>query len=316
MSNLAADLVVPMNIQATLPDKVAAARRLFASSMDTLAGQLAERRQQIIQSEQEVRSVTVRIEKQRDALVLLRKEMKITEELFKEQLATELKYIQLQREVNNLESRIEQDKAQLGKMRSQYSEAVTAADRVESQFREKAREDERRAQQEYDELSERMKKFEDTLKRTVLRSPVDGVVKQLAFAAPGEVVEPGGTVMTIVPTSDKLVVEAHLPVNDIGYVALGQDVRISLTSADARRFGRIKGSVARISPDVVVDRQGKTFYKVRIETENSCFERGNNRYCLYPGMVVACSIHTGSRTVLEYILSPFMSSLTFSMQER
>ncbi|UZP68838.1 HlyD family type I secretion periplasmic adaptor subunit [Desulfovibrio mangrovi] len=316
MADMARELVMPVEIEATLPEKVTAARELFASSMATLAGQLAEYRQQVIQTEQDVRSVTVRISKQRDALVLLRKELGITEQLFKEQLATELKYIQLQREVTNLESRIEQDKANLGKMRAQYVEAVAAVERVESQFREKARQDLRKAQQEYDELSERMKKFEDTLKRTVLRSPVDGVVKQLAFAAPGEVVEPGGTVMTIVPTSDKLVVEAHLPINDIGYVALGQNARISLTSADARRFGRINGTVVRISPDVVVDRQGNTYYKVRIETDDSCFEREGNRYCLYPGMIVACSIHTGSRTVLEYILSPFMSSLTFSMQER
>lgn len=316
MADMATKLEFPPNVEKDIPDKVAATKELFASSMNTLSGQLSERRQQVVQTEQEVRSVAVRIQKQRDALVLIRKELDITEQLFREQLASELTLIKLQREVNNLESRIEQDKANLGKMRAQYVEATATLERVESQFREKAQEDLRKAQQEYEELTERVKKFEDSLKRTVLRSPVDGVVKQLAFASPGEVVEPGGTVMTIVPSSDKLVIEAHLPINDIGYVAMGQEARISLASADARRFGKIHGTVVRISPDAVVDRQGDTYYKIRIETESACFERGENRYCLYPGMIVACSVHTGTRTVLEYILSPFMSSLSFSMQER
>ncbi len=316
MADKVRSLEFPPSLVAEQPDKVRAARALFESSMGTLAGQLAERRQQVVQTEQEVRSVTVRIRKLRDSLTLLRKELSITEGLFHEQLATELQFIKLKREATNMESRIEQDKANLIKMQAQYEEALATEARVESQFREKAREELRKAQQEHDELAERAKKFEDSLKRTVLRSPVDGVVKQLAVAAPGEVVEPGGTVMTIVPSSDRLVVEAHLPINDIGYVANGQRARISLASVDARRFGKIDGTVVRISPDAVVDRQGRTFYKVRIETEQACFQRGSNRYCLYPGMVVACSIHTGSRTVLEYILSPFLSSLSFSLQER
>lgn len=316
MADMSRTLVFPPELVREQPEKVAAARELFESIMSSVAGQLAERSQQVVQTEHEVRSVLVRIAKDRDALVLMRKELGITEELYRDQLATELQYLKLQREVNNLESRIEQDKANLARLRSQHEEAKAALERTESEFRQRAREEQRKVQREYEEFVERMKKFEDTLLRTVLRSPVDGVVKQLGVASPGEVVEPGGTVLVVVPSSDKLVVEAHLPIQDIGYVATGQDARISLASADARRFGMLDGKVVLVSPDAFVDREGNTFYKVRVETEQACFERGDDTYCLYPGMRVMCSIHTGTRTVLEYILSPFMTSLSFSLQER
>ena len=161
-----------------------------------------------------------------------------------------------------------------------------------------------------------MLKFEDSLRRTVLRSPVDGVIKSLYVFTIGGVVSPGGTVVDIVPGGDRLIIEAKLPPQDIGYVHAGQTVLVTLASSDSNRFGYLEGSVANVSPDTLVSPEGEAFYKVRITTKNAYFERNSLRYTLVPGVQVMASIRTGQRSILAYLTDPFMASARTAMRER
>ena len=158
--------------------------------------------------------------------------------------------------------------------------------------------------------------LEDALSRTVLRSPVDGIVKTLHVATVGGVVRAGEPVADIVPVSDRLVIEARLPTQDIGYVRAGQPVLVSLASSDAIRFGRLEGEVVNVSPDTIDTQDGVPYYKVRVETEANQFESGAVIYELVPGVQVACAIRTGQRSVLAYLLAPVMSSVQTALRER
>ena len=100
--------------------------------------------------------------------------------------------------------------------------------------------------------------------------------------------------MEIVPGEDRLVIEARLPTQDIGYVQAGQKTFVKLASADAVRFDALIGEVTNVSPDTLVTSEGVPFYKVRIETDADHFG-GDLRYNLFPGMQVVASIHTGRR---------------------
>jgi adhesin transport system membrane fusion protein len=165
-------------------------------------------------------------------------------------------------------------------------------------------------------MKQRMRKYSDTLQRTIIRSPVRGVVKTLYFVTIGGVVKSGDVIVDIVPMEDRLVVEAHLPIQDIGYVQPGQDAVVKLASRDAGRFGKLEGEVIHVSPDTFTTQEGATFYSVRIVTGGDSFKRGNFEYKLIPGMLVTAYIHTGERTVLDYLLDPFMDSLDQAMKER
>ncbi len=91
---------------------------------------------------------------------------------------------------------------------------------------------------------------------------------------------------------------------------------MALASADAVRFGRIEGRVAHISPDTLTTEDNVPYYKVRVETAVDYFERRGARYSLVPGVQVICSIQTGRRSVLEYLLDPFLGAFQAAMQER
>ena len=163
-----------------------------------------------------------------------------------------------------------------------------------------------------------MKKLKDSLNRTTIVAPVDGVVKNLFFVTEGGVIKPGGSILDLVPTKDSLIVEARLPNSDIGFVQIGQEAVVKLSSADSVNFGQINGRVMQISPDTEEDEDDKriVFYKILIETEQSYFQSKDNIYQLVPGVKVLASIHIGERTVANYLLSPFISSMGQSFQER
>ena len=111
-------------------------------------------------------------------------------------------------------------------------------------------------------------------------------------------------------------IEARLKTQDIGYVQAGQSALVKLASADALRFGGLDGTVVQVSPDTLVTRDGIPYYKVRIETEEDRFSKGDQQYRLFPGMQVVASIHTGTRTVLEYLTGLILGSLDEARKER
>jgi adhesin transport system membrane fusion protein len=195
-------------------------------------------------------------------------------------------------------------------------EARAELTKIKSVFNEEIQKSLDEARLSHNELSQRLRKFEDSLKRTIVRSPVDGVVKTLKVVTVGGVVRPGEPMMDIVPAGDRLVVEAKLPTRDIGHVAVGQHAVVKLATPDAMRFGNLKGNVINVSPDTILTSDGKPFYKVRIATEQEYFQQGQYKYNLVPGLQVVASIQTGTRTVLEYIIDPVRYGMDHAAQER
>lgn len=298
------------------PDLAARNRELFESSASRLDSEVAAQRENIIQRQQDIVEIEARLRNNQESLRLVREQIKISQELLNDQLTTMYKHLAFQREESQLVSRIEQDRAALPRARSSLTEARERMKKIENAFREQAREDLMKRRQELEEFSQRMRRFEDSLKRTVIRSPVDGVVKRLHFVTVGGVVQAGDTIVDIVPSTDRLVVEAHLPISDIGYVLVGQRALVRLASRDAARFGKLEGKVQHVSPDTFTTPEGRTYYSVRIVTDGDSFRHGDFEYKLVPGMIVLASIHTGTRTVLEYLLDPFIGSIGQALQER
>ena len=191
-------------------------------------------------------------------------------------------------------------------MRSALDEAGSNMETIRASFREEAQTELDKVTREMDELTQRLRKVDDNLDQTKLRAPVDGFIKTLYVVSVGGVVRAGATVADIVPADDRLIIEAQLATQDIGYVRAGQAAKVTLASADAAKFGDLPGTVDRVSPDTLLTEDGRPYYKVRIITEKSYFEDGKLQYDLFPGKQVATSIQTGSRTIMEYILDPLI----------
>lgn len=304
------------DLQKLCPDLVAQAQEFFTVRMTRLASEAASLGDRIRQRSQDVAESQARLRNLRKNLELVNEQVALSEELLKDNLSTRYEHLGYLKEQARLVSAIEEEEAALPRAESALSQAREDARRLRHAFQEDARGKLRDANRELEEMSQRMRRMADNLERTVLRSPVNGTVKALYVTTVGGVVAPGMSVADIVPAGGELLVEARLPVSDIGYVHVGQDAVLKLASMDARRFGSLRGRVATVSPDSFVTPDGQAFYSVLIETEGDSFEGSGGRYALYPGLRVMASIHTGRRTVLQYLLDPFLDSLGGAMQER
>lgn len=310
------ELVFATELTRQHPKMIDEAAKLFANRHKSYLSQIDGHTQQIEQRDNEVAEIRARVRNARNSLKLLREKIKISEGLLEDELTNRFKHLDLLREASSLKSRIDEDAANVRRAMAAMREAKQRLKHLRLERKSEALERLEKAVREREELTERGRKFEDTLSRTVVRAPVDGIIKQLYVHTIGGVVKPGDMLAELVPIDDKLVIHAELPIQDVGYVELGQPAKIRLASADQMRLGSIDGEVVHVSPDSIVREDGQGYYKIHIAISRRHFERGQARYQLLPGVRVVASIQTGERTLVEYLLDPFLGSASNALRER
>jgi adhesin transport system membrane fusion protein len=228
---------------------------------------------------------------------LLQRELSMAQTLSARGLMSEVEVMRLRRQVNEL---------QLG-----------VQERI-NRFRLEASSDLARQRTELSVLDEQLVAREDAVERTVLRSPLRGVVKQVRIGTTGGVVAPGAPVLEIVPLGDKVLVEARIRPADIGFVQVGQAVEVKLSAYDYVSYGGLKGTVASISPDALTDGDksgGETWYRALVRADAPVLQAGERSLPLIPGMTGSVEIRTGQRSVLDFLLLPMVKSRE-AMRER
>lgn len=164
-------------------------------------------------------------------------------------------------------------------------------------------------------LDEKLSKTEDTLERTVIRAPTDGVVVNLQVNTVGGVISPGQPLLDIVPSEGSLIIDARIDPIDRDTVRVGQDAEIRFSAFNRRITEPVKGRVALISADSLTDSvTNQNYFQAQIELlENpeDVWNGGN----VYPGMQAEVFIVTGSRTALSYLVEPIMKSFSRAFRE-
>lgn len=289
---------------------------LFFDRQQRLESQIKVQKQLVIQHQYEIEQIKSRIRSNKRVKKFLDEQITISKNLLAQSLSNRMTHLNLLKEATEIEGALAEDKANLKRIQSSINEAKNRMQLVTNTFLEKSREDLHAALQDLDILKQRLKKTEDSLRRTVLRSPVSGVIKSLYVSSTGGVLAPGETVAEIVPGEDKLIIEAKLPVADIGYVRIGNTAHVRLATADGFRFNFIQGTVTHISPDTLVNKEGIPFYQIHIDIQGQFFKKRDEVHYLFPGMMVQCSILIGKRSIFEYLLEPFIGSFSSALQER
>lgn len=306
----------PDDLKRDHPGMVERSMSLFMALKDSYVSNVVSQGELIRQREHQVREIITRRDNARKNLELLEEQIALSRELLEENLTTRYKHLSYLREESSLKSRIEEDGAALEAARAALSEARANLEKIRTAHHKDIENQLKKARQDLEEIQQRQRRHADSLDRTVLRSPVDGVIKTLNVTTVGGVIRSGMDVAEIVPAGDTLVVEAMLPVGDIGYVHEGQQASVRLASRESVMFGKLEGTVIHVAPDTTVTPEGRAYYAVRIQTDKDRFAHKDMEYRLYPGMIMQVAIHTGTRTVLQYILDPLMGTMTGVLQER
>jgi adhesin transport system membrane fusion protein len=187
-----------------------------------------------------------------------------------------------------------------------------------SQYIVDARQDLAKVSGEVDALAPVVRGRSDTLQRLTLRSPVRGIVKNVDVSTIGGVVPPNGKVMEIVPLDDRLLVEARISPRDIAFIRPDQRASVKITAYDYSIFGGLEGKVSSISPDTIRDEVHPEvyYYRVFVRTRSdSLVNKVGKKFPIVPGMIATVDIHTGSKTVLQYLIKP-LNRAREAMRER
>jgi HlyD family secretion protein len=164
-------------------------------------------------------------------------------------------------------------------------------------------------------IEDGLRDLNDTLKRSVIRAPLDGIVKDLRYHTIGGIVEPRQPIMEITPQNDKLIIEARVLPNDIYNIDVGMTARVKVSAFKSRSTPDIIGKVTYVSSDLSFEPNGGAFYKARIDIpreENPILEKLE----LYPGMMADVLIVNGSRTLMKYLLDPILDSMRLAFREK
>jgi hemolysin D len=149
-----------------------------------------------------------------------------------------------------------------------------------------------------------------------LRAPVDGTIQQVTVHTVGGVVEAAQPLLLIVPAQKQVEVEALLPDKDIGFVQQGQTAEVKVTAFDYTKYGTLRGQVTTVSHDSIEDKDHKLVYSVRVLLDQSVIRIQGQEIPLTPGMSVDVDIKTGTRRIIEYVLSPLLRRQHESLHER
>jgi HlyD family secretion protein len=176
---------------------------------------------------------------------------------------------------------------------------------------------------ELQDVRERIRSAQATLKRVQIKAPVRGVVVKMRYHTPGGVIEAGRNIMDILPVDENLLVEARIRPQDIDHVRIDQDATIRLNTMNSRSVPMLTGSVVYVSADAVTDRNGvnanlegntRDVYLVRVRIDSS--ELGKiPGFRPMAGMPVEVFIRTGERTFFEYLTKPVTDSFTRAFRE-
>lgn len=218
---------------------------------------------------------------------LIREELDLTEPLVQKGAASNVEVLRLKRQLVELKTR-EID--------------------INNQYFVKAREELAKAKVDVATQEQIILGRSDVLSRTTIVSPVRGIVKDVEISTIGGVIPPNGRLMEIIPMDERLHIETKISPRDIAYIRPGLKATVKISAYDYSIYGGLEGTVEMISPDTIQDEVNRElyYYRVYIHTHTGSLKgKDNKEFPIVPGMVATVDIHTGSKTILSFLIKPF-----------
>lgn len=306
----------PEDLNTNTPLMVKQQQQEYTDRLDNLINQLAIQDQQIQQRKQEMAQQLSKIQTLDISYALAIKELDLTRPLAERNIVSKIELYKLERSVNELKGELSALRLLSPNLESTFQEAILNRRETALNYRREARAELNELQNQLSKINEAQVGAQDKVTKALILSPVVGTIKTLHINTLGGVVKSGETIAEIVPTQDRLMVEAKITPRDIGFIYPGLPAVVKITAYDFTRYGGLTGKVEHISADTSQDEEGNSFYLIRVRTNASSIKNKNGEAMpIIPGMMTDVSVITGKRTVLEYILNPILRANQAALRE-
>lgn len=301
-------------LEATASDR-AQQKRIFDSTQQSKETEKQVIRDQIAQKKEYINTLNERSK-------TLKKNIKISKEILsmKEKMVTKgsiskKELLDNQRSHNDVQGQLAQTKSDIAAAKNALEEFQNRLFSQDAKYKDDAYAQLDKLEADIKQNKEVILKLENRVARLDIRTPATGLVKGLKLNTIGGVVEPGQTLMEILPVDKSLVVEAKISTSDIGHIEIGQNVKVKIRSYDFSRYGAVEGSLDFVTATTFLDDQNNPYYRGRVVLEKD-YVGSNAVNKILPGMTVQADIVTGRKTILSYLLKPIGRAMQTAMTER
>ena len=316
------ELKVPQVQSERQPQLVSAETRSYQARRSTLQSSLDVIKDQIEQRRLEIQELDTKQRALSNSLRLARERLAMSADLLKSGLMARMEHVQLEGQVEDLEGQLSSVKASIPRAQAAETEARQRLDEERQKYLRQAQADLATAELDIARNTQLMSQASDQQLRTQIISPTDGVVKNMHANTLGGVIRAGDPIMEIVPMHEKLLIEARLSPADRGYVMQGQTATVKISAYDYTTYGGLEGKVVMVAPDTSVVQDQDPYYRVLVETDRSWLGEGDltdatvEKHSITAGMPATVEIHTGTRSVMHYLVKPVLKLRHEAFHER
>jgi adhesin transport system membrane fusion protein len=295
-----------------------AAEKRFAGLRDaTLQAslQVHDLRAQEVRQELDVQRTKLRY--LREQRRYAREEANILRPLVESGAAPRTALIKVERTINQLDSEIDTARNAIPKSRSKLEQIESERAQARNEFRSLTSGALNKTRNALAQAEQQIRQGSQRVERTQIRASTDGIVQAIKIPTLGAVVEPGATIVEIVPITETLRVEARIQPQDVAFLHPGQRANVKVSAYDYAVYGGLDGTVEAISADTLVDEKtDERYYRVTIRTESNTIRHKGRAYPIQPGMTAQVDILTGKETVLDIALAPLRRLADRALRER
>ena len=310
------DFLVDLSLEEKKLSFARSEKQLFESRRDQLLGKkrvLESRRSQRMSEIEELLSDKYSFERNLDLINL---EIAAVEPLVRANLAPETRLITLQRDKENIDGRLNGIPHSIDQIEGAMEEIEEQLASEDKSFLTQSLTELSQVNLEIEDLDARIPLLEKRLERAFVTSPINGIVNRITYQSNEAYIKTGDVLLDIVPINDELIVEARIDPKDIAKIGVSDEVKISLTSFDPAKFGRIDGQVINISPDAVSNPEtGEQFYSLKVSMLGSIKDKSGEKVTILPGMVATVEVLSGKRSILDYFWQPLVKNKDLALRE-
>ncbi|EJZ55879.1 MULTISPECIES: HlyD family type I secretion periplasmic adaptor subunit [Pseudomonas] len=307
----------PDDVLKAVPGQAKSEESLYISRRQQLHDEIGGLQEQLIQRQQELREFTSKQAQYRQQLGLQRQEINMSEPLVAQGAVSPVEVLRLKRAEVETRGQLDATTLAIPRAESAIKEVQRKIDETRGKFRSDALTQLNEARTDLNKAQATGKALEDRVSRTLVTSPVRGIVNKLLVNTIGGVIQPGSDMVEIVPLDDTLLVEAKIRPQDIAFLHPGQEAIVKFTAYDYTIYGGLKAKLEQIGADTITDEDKKTtYYIIKVRTERSHLGTDEKPLLIIPGMVASVDIITGKKSVLSYLLKPIIRARAEALHER
>lgn len=283
---------------------------LFFSSKKEFEASINVLNEQLIQKENDLKDTFKNLRSTNTNLALINKEIKIKIPLIKERIISKIELLDLKRKKNDIQTEIKMIQGSIPTIKSSIKEIKKSIEKTKQEYKAKAKDEYIVAYNEFKQNDEDIKFLSKKLNNTNIKAPADGIINKISAKTKGEAISPGKIIAQIIPENNYLLAEMKIRPEDIGFLYVGQKVRLKLRPYDFSLYGAVDSEISYISADTLTNenKPEEEYYIIHVKSDIK-FLNNNKKLKIIPGMTADADIIKGKKTILNYILKPIVKSL-------